>query len=86
MDNSRNNAVHTSAIFVIDRPSRPDCLRRRWEAVIPREEVACLLSTGRYLDLLARLQEARAQFPRDLELLRSVRVIEDHLKIRTATG
>jgi len=86
MEDSRNNSVRTSAIFVIDRPSRPDCLRRRWESVIPREEVACLLGAARYLDLLARLQEARTQFPHDLELLRSVRVIEDHLKIRTATG
>ncbi len=60
-------------------PGKPIELRR-WEAVLPREEIAQLLAEGRLQDLLARLGEARARWPRDLELLRSVRVIEDFLK------
>lgn len=56
--------------------------RRRWEAVLPREEIATLLAENRFEDLRARLTEARAKWPRDLELLRSVRVLEDHLQSR----
>jgi hypothetical protein len=56
--------------------------RRRWEELLPREEIMSLLAERRWADLLARLREARARWPRDLELLRSVRVIEDHLKAR----
>jgi len=58
-------------------------LRRRWEAELPREEIASLLSEGRLQDLLERLGDARKRWPKDLELLRSVRVLEDHLGVRT---
>jgi hypothetical protein len=60
--------------------SGPPIERRRWEAVLPREEIAELLAENRFRDLLARLAEARARWPRDLELLRSMRVLEDHLQ------
>jgi hypothetical protein len=56
--------------------------RRRWEALLPREEIAAMLAERRFEDLLARLREARARWPRDLELIRSVRVLDDHLKTR----
>jgi hypothetical protein len=58
----------------------PAIQRRRWEAVLPREEIAGLLAERRYQDLIGRLTEARARWPRDLELLRSIRVLEDHLR------
>lgn len=61
----------------------PPVQRRRWEAVLPREEIAELLAANRFQDLLARLAEARKRWPSDLELLRTVRVIEDHLKHHT---
>lgn len=57
--------------------------RRRWEAILSREEIAELLAEKRYEDLLERLRETRGRFPRDLELLRSIRVLEDHLKARS---
>jgi hypothetical protein len=72
--------------FVSVRIGEPDT-RRRWEDLVPREEIACLLAEGRYLDLLMRLGDARVRWPHDLELLRSVRVLEHHLKLRaTQTG
>jgi hypothetical protein len=61
-------------------------VRRRWEAVLPREEIASLLAESRLQDLLVRLVDARARWPRDLELLRSIRVIEDHLKSRAGSA
>lgn len=54
--------------------------RRNWETSITREEVMHLLHAGRYLDLLARLEEARSRLPYDLELLRSVRVLQHHMR------
>jgi hypothetical protein len=63
-----------------DTGARAKSELRRWEAVLPREEIAQLLAEHRWHDLLGRLGEARARWPRDLELLRSVRVIEDFLK------
>ncbi|MFO0684683.1 MAG: hypothetical protein U0234_21685 [Sandaracinus sp.] len=53
--------------------------RRRWEAFLPREEIACMLHSGEWLELLFRLREARQHWPSDLELLRSVRVLEHYL-------
>ncbi len=47
---------------------------------MPREDVAQLLADRRLGELLARLGEARARWPRDLELLRSIRVLEDYLR------
>lgn len=58
----------------------PEIQRRRWEAVVSREEIAELLADRRYEELLDRLGAARKRWPRDLELLRSIRVLEDHLK------
>jgi hypothetical protein len=68
------------------RDASPAVVRRRWEAVLPREEIASLLAESRLQDLLARLGDARARWPRDLELLRSIRVIEDHLKSRAGSA
>lgn len=48
--------------------------------LLPREDVAQLLADRRLGELLARLGEARARWPRDLELLRSIRVLEDYLR------
>lgn len=84
MEGERN--ARTSAVYVIDRPSRPDLLRRRWESVLPREEIACLLAERRYLDLLARLEEAKEHYPHDLEVIRSVRVLQHHLGLRVAVA
>ena len=64
-----------------DKTGEPaELKRRRWEAVLPREEIAQMLAEGRLRELLDRLAEARKKWPRDLELIRSIRVIEDHLK------
>ena len=60
--------------------------RRRWEAVLPREEIAVLLAEHRLGELLARIAEARTRRPRDLELLRSARVLEDHLRTHAKSG
>lgn len=54
--------------------------KRRWEAQISREEILHLLERGRLVDLLARLEEARTHHRHDLELLRSVRVLQHHLR------
>jgi hypothetical protein len=64
--------------------SAPPIERRRWEAVLPREEIATLLAENKFEELLARLAEVRGKWPRDLELLRSVRVLEDHLRTHPA--
>jgi hypothetical protein len=56
--------------------------RRRWEAELPREEIAQLLADRDLTTLLERLVAARARWGRDLELLRSIRVLEDHLKVK----
>ena len=78
-------AARTS--FVAIRVSgSPPGERRRWETVLPREEIAILVADGRWLDLLTRLGEARAHWPTDLELLRSIRVLEHHLGVRVAKG
>ncbi len=61
-------------------------VRRRWEAELPREEIASLVADRRWQDLLTRLGEARARWPRDLELLRTIRVVEDHLKSHPDEG
>lgn len=66
------------------RASLVPVVRRRWEAELPREEIGALLADRRYLDLLIRLGEARARWPMDLELLRSMRVLEHHLGVRVA--
>ncbi len=58
--------------------------RRRWEALLPREEAVAMLQAGEWLELLRRLREARQQWPTDLELLRSVRVLEHYLTPRDA--
>ena len=61
--------------------------KRRWEAHISREEIVHLLENRRYLDLLARLEEARQHHRYDLELMRSVRVLQHHLRLTMqATG
>lgn len=82
-DGERARGVRTSSVRIVPRTSTA-IVRRRWEAVIPREEIQCLLDEGRLLDLLARLEEALRACPRDLELLRSIRVLEDHLGLRIA--
>ncbi|MEC7522194.1 MAG: hypothetical protein VYE22_20070 [Myxococcota bacterium] len=69
----------------VPRPSEPR-VRRRWEDHVSREEVVYLLEAGRYLDLLMRLEQARTRLPHDLELLRSVRVLQHHVRRRAATG
>lgn len=53
--------------------------RRRWETFLPREDIAAMLQAGEWLELLFRLREARLHWPSDLELLRSVRVLEHYL-------
>ena len=63
----------------------PPIARRRWEAAVTREEIAVLLAERRWQDLLARLAEARARWPKDLELLRSMRVLEDYVATRAST-
>ncbi len=60
--------------------------RRKWEAVLPREEIAELLAEGQLEHLIERLHEARARWPRDLELLRSIRVLELHVAAHPPTG
>lgn len=67
-------------------PASDEIHRRKWESVLPREEIAELLSAGRLEDLIARLHEARARWPRDLELLRSIRVLELHVADHPSTG
>lgn len=62
-----------------DDATPPVVNRRKWEAVLPREEIATLLAERRLRELLARLAEVRKRWPRDLEILRTIRVVEDHL-------
>jgi hypothetical protein len=62
-------------------PSAP-IKRRRWESELPREEIAQLLADREFQRLLDRLVAARARWGRDLELLRSIRVLEDYLKAK----
>jgi len=76
--------LRIASVFVIARASQPDSARRCWESVIPREEIEHLLREHRLLDLLARLEEAKAQFPDDLELRRSIGVIQGHCGFRSA--
>ena len=70
-----------------EQPEGPDAplKRRRWEADVTREEIAELLAAREYEQLLERLVAARARWGRDLELLRSIRVLEDHLKTKRGT-
>ena len=62
-----------------DDASEPPAKRRRWEALLPREEIAQLLADRQLGELLNRLSDARKRWPRDLELIRSIRVLESHL-------
>jgi hypothetical protein len=56
--------------------------RRPWEREFPREEIAYLLAGRRFVDLLARLEDLRSRYPYDVELLKSVRVLEWYLRPR----
>lgn len=76
--------LRISSVFVIAQASQPDSVRRCWESVVPREEIEFLLRERRLLDLLARLEEAKAKFPEDLELRRSIGVIQGHCGFRSA--
>jgi hypothetical protein len=49
-----------------------------WRAELRRQAIA-LLEARRYEDLLGVLCSAREQHPHDLEILRSIRVLEHHL-------
>ncbi|HJL17536.1 MAG TPA: hypothetical protein RMH99_17845 [Sandaracinaceae bacterium LLY-WYZ-13_1] len=64
----------------VPRPDEPR-LPRRWEAALSRDEILYLLHHERHVDLLARLCEVRTHYPHDLELLRSIRLLEKHLRL-----
>jgi hypothetical protein len=50
----------------------------RWRLELRRQAIA-LLEARRYEELLGVLCSAREQHPHDLEILRSIRVLEHHL-------
>lgn len=85
MRSDRNDVsgVFRNPVLQSDHPApRLQGARRRWEDHISREEVVHLMQNGQHVDLLARLLEAREHLPYDLELLRSIRVLERSLVAR----
>lgn len=66
------------------QPFEAPASTRRWPEHVHPLEVKHLLDEGRFVDLLARLREAAAHAPGDLELQRSIRHLERALARRVA--